>query len=296
MPPLTSGGLAMRDPIGIDSGLAVYAEGNGKPVLLLPAPHACTLAPEIDKPLARLLIDEGFRVVTFDPPGAFRSTRMPTVGMAEMLACAEEALAIADIATPVAVCGHSMASVCALGLALERPDLVECLILVGTTTGPAAALRYGGMPRCWPWWTRDFWSFIGRGALLALGLGNLATQKKLCAQTIMASYVNKSLVPDLPIAGDDHRSPPSPRASWAPKIRTLDYEPRLAEIHVPVVICAGRHDPQTTPMANEQVAARIPGARIAYFERSGHYPFIEQPDEFRTVIASFLLPAQSRAG
>jgi alpha-beta hydrolase superfamily lysophospholipase len=112
-------------PIRIEQGLAVYADGTGDDILLIPTPHACTAGPEINKPLARLLVATGLRVITFDPPGAFRSTRQPSVSMDEMMQCSQEALRIADIGTPVMVCGHSMASVCAIGIALERPTIAR---------------------------------------------------------------------------------------------------------------------------------------------------------------------------
>jgi pimeloyl-ACP methyl ester carboxylesterase len=254
----------------------------------MPTPHACTTAPEIDKPLAQLLIGMGFRVVTFDPPGAFRSHRPPFVGMAEMLGCAEEAIAATGVATPVRVCGHSMASVCAIGLALERPDLVSRLLLVGTTTGPRAALRSGGMPLCWPWWSRAFWTFAIRGARLALGRGNLAVQKKLCRQTTLASFVNPALAPSLELHDGDNRVKASPRSVWAARIRAIDYQARLPAIHVETLVCSGRHDPQTTPTANNKVALGIRNARLVTFDRSGHYPFVEEPDRFRAVVGPFI--------
>ena len=34
--------------------------------------------------------------------------------------------------------------------------------------------------------------------------------------------------------------------------------------------------------------ALIPGSRLAYINKSGHFPWLEQPDEFRRVVAEFL--------
>jgi pimeloyl-ACP methyl ester carboxylesterase len=275
-------------PIAVESGLAVYADGAGDPILLVPAPHACTLAPEIEKPLARLLVQAGYRVISFDPPGAFRSTRRPAVSMAEMIECCVEALGVAGLDGPVHVCGHSMASVCALGFALEHPAVVRSLALVATTSGPRAAIRYGGMPRCWSLWSASFWTFSVRGARLALGLGNLAVQNRLCEQTMRASFVKRELAPEIPVAKGERSMPASPRSAWAARIRGVEYEPRLGEIHVPVLVCAGRMDPQTTPRANAAVASRIPGARLVFFESSGHYPFAEERAKFARVAADFL--------
>lgn len=275
------------EPISVEEGLAVYHEGTGEPILLIPTPHACTSAPEIDKPLAKSLIEAGYEVLTFDPPGAFRSTRQASVSMDEMIECCMEALDRAGVRGPILVCGHSMAGVCALGLALERPDIARGLLLIGTTTGPGAAVKYGGMPWCWRPWSRSFWAFNIRGARLALGAGNLAVQKKLCAQIFKASYLNRRLAPAIDVTRADRGRPASPRARWAAKIRAIDYEPRLGELRLPVLVCAGRHDPQTTLAANQRVAAGIPGARIVIFERSGHYPFVEEAEVFSEVVREF---------
>ena len=277
----------VTEPLSVVDGLAVYRHGRGTAVLLIPTPHACTTGPEIDKPLARSLVAAGFEVITFDPPGTFRSTRPPAVSMDEMLQCSAEALDRARTTTPIPVCGHSMASVCALGLALQAPHLVRALLLVGTTTGPRAAVRYGGMPWCWRPWSASFWAFNLRGARLALGLGNLAVQKRLCGQIMQASYVDDRLAPAIDVVAGDRSRAASPRARWAAKIRRIEYQSRLTEIRVPALVCAGRHDPQTTIVANERVASGIPGANLVIFERSGHYPFVEEAQEFRNVVQRF---------
>jgi len=280
-------------PFRLHHGLAVYVRGEGEPLLLLPAPHACSAGPEIGKPLADRLVALGRRVVSFDPPGAFHSLRRPAVGMPEMLACAVQALEVAQVEGPVVVAGHSMASLCALGFALEHPERVSRLLLVGTMTGPAAALRAGGMPRCWPWWSARFWAFAVRGLRLSLGLGNLAVQERLCRQTVAASYFGPAPPAPLPPFADRFH-PASPRARWAFRIRSLDYAARLGEIRVPTLVCAGLKDPQTTLAANRAVSEGITGAELRTFARSGHYPFAEEPEAFAAVARRFLAGGEAK--
>lgn len=277
----------MASLVTTENGLAVYMYGVGDPVLVMPTPHACTPGPEMTKPLAQLLIGLGRRVITFDPPGAFRSTRGPRVGMQEMIDCAAEAIDKANVRGALTVCGHSMASLCAIGFALSHPDRTSRLLLVGTMTGPRAALTFGGMPRCWNWRSVEFWAFVIRGLRLSFGIGNLRVQQQLCLQTMESSYYlrpAKSAPPD-PAA---RSMPASPRVVWARRIRDIDYSDRLKEIGVPTLVCAGRHDPQTTPRANQAVADGIPRARIVMFEQSGHYPFEEQRERFSEVVEHFL--------
>jgi pimeloyl-ACP methyl ester carboxylesterase len=49
----------------------------------------------------------------------------------------------------------------------------------------------------------------------------------------------------------------------------------------------GRHDPQTPWLDNAAIAA-LQNGRLEVFEHSGHYPFLEEPDRFATVVAGFL--------
>jgi proline iminopeptidase len=50
----------------------------------------------------------------------------------------------------------------------------------------------------------------------------------------------------------------------------------------------GRQDPQTPWLDNAVIAATLQNGRLEVFERSGHYPFLEEPDRFAAVVAGFL--------
>ena len=55
----------------------------------------------------------------------------------------------------------------------------------------------------------------------------------------------------------------------------------------------GRHDPQTPWPANAEIAAALPAGHLEVFERSSHYPFVEEAERFAAVVAAFL-HAQAR--
>jgi hypothetical protein len=80
-------------PCAQSDGLAIYCFGRGEPILFMPYPHAASV---VGDPMPTAII-EGLeqanrQVVTFDPPGAGRSTRLARLDLAEMLDGAEEAL------------------------------------------------------------------------------------------------------------------------------------------------------------------------------------------------------------
>lgn len=55
--------------------------------MLFPYPHAHTVEPMAKGQLSKILQDLGFSVITFDVPGAYRSTREPNGTIEEMLEC-----------------------------------------------------------------------------------------------------------------------------------------------------------------------------------------------------------------
>jgi hypothetical protein len=48
-------------------------------------------------------------------------------------------------------------------------------------------------------------------------------------------------------------------------------------VGVPALVCVGRHDLQAPSLDNAAIAAALPAGRLEVFERSGGYPFVEEP-------------------
>jgi pimeloyl-ACP methyl ester carboxylesterase len=65
---------------------------------------------------------------------------------------------------------------------------------------------------------------------------------------------------------------------------------RLARQRIPLLIITGRHDRVTTPAVAFRVAEalRVPAGGVVTFERSGHRPWAEQPDDFFDRVRGFL--------
>lgn len=281
-------------PVTCHEGLAVYAIGSGEPLLLLPYPHGSTHHAMAEGSLAALMAELGRRVITFDPPGAYRSTRPMRGNMAEMLDCAEETLNLCGVAEPVDVMGHSMGGLCALGLAIERPLLVRRLLLVCTLSGWPAALRWS-VPHNWsPWRDRAWWQCMWWGTKKMLGRDNLALHKRLDNVVERASFVDEGHAELWVIEpGDEQRLAP-PRSAWLRAVRRVDYRGRLSEVRVPALICVGRHDPQTPVPCGLELDNGIPNTTLVLFEQSGHVPFVEEPRRFAdTVIRFFAETCQS---
>ena len=66
-----------------------------------------------------------------------------------------------------------------------------------------------------------------------------------------------------------------------------DLRQQLQTLNRPVLIVQGHQDPVGDKTA-EDIHDVIPGSRLRYIARAGHYPWLEEPDEFRRIIAEFL--------
>jgi proline iminopeptidase len=62
----------------------------------------------------------------------------------------------------------------------------------------------------------------------------------------------------------------------------------LPNIAAPTLAIAGRYDWVTPASQAEAIAAGIPNAEVKVFEESGHFPFIEERDEFLDVVGRFV--------
>jgi pimeloyl-ACP methyl ester carboxylesterase len=72
------------------------------------------------------------------------------------------------------------------------------------------------------------------------------------------------------------------------KIVRENIQTELSQITVPTLVCWGEHD-QTTPIhQGEMMAQLIPNSKLVRFEKSQHYPFIDESSKFIGEVNSFL--------
>jgi proline iminopeptidase len=68
----------------------------------------------------------------------------------------------------------------------------------------------------------------------------------------------------------------------------VDMWPAVRALRTPTLIINGRFDANVAPETAWKIHQAIAGSRIRYFERSGHFPFVEEPDLFVEVVEPFL--------
>lgn len=74
--------------------------------------------------------------------------------------------------------------------------------------------------------------------------------------------------------------------SWA-AIRDADLRRTLALVPRPTLVIAGEHDTVTTPAHAEEIASRVPGARLHVLP-AVHLSNVEHPDAFVALVTAFL--------
>ena len=276
-------------PYAVREGLAVYRIGSGEPVLFMPGPHrfqrpGMRSADAIISGLNLL----GRQVITYDPPGSGNSSRRANLGMKEMHDCADEALAVCRTPSPIDTIGHSMGGFALLAYVLERPLRVKRMVLVGTGSGQPSYMRAKGA--LWNPSHPNFYPFMAV-SLLHIAWPFLGPQKWMNNLIEYHSFQDKSHCEPEDMTLQDWFQPRSGRTDWHRIAVRLDYSQRLSEIHAPTLIVCGRYDPQFPADCSRGLAAGIPDARLVWFEKSGHYPFLEEADLFWNEVARFLSTA-----
>jgi proline iminopeptidase len=62
-----------------------------------------------------------------------------------------------------------------------------------------------------------------------------------------------------------------------------------SRLSMPVLVIAGTHDGAVQPEGLRELARRLPNARFVEYERSGHYPYLDEPDRFAGDVAALVL-------
>jgi proline iminopeptidase len=73
-----------------------------------------------------------------------------------------------------------------------------------------------------------------------------------------------------------------------PEMAKLDFRARLKDLQMPMLILSGRFDRGMLPRYAVQFKTYAPEAQFVMFEKSGHFPFVEEPEQFLRVVEDFL--------
>jgi 2-hydroxy-6-oxo-octa-2,4-dienoate hydrolase len=168
------------------------------------------------------------------------------------------------------IIGHSMGGTVSLGLALDHPERVRKVAVVGSPIvgdGLALFLRLaarrslaGLFYQVFPLGVRFLSPFYAR---------DWKTWYKMFERDLSRTTLESF-----------HYSIAS--------LRKTDLRPRLGEIRVPAMGVYGRVDRIVDPRQGEMLAQSTPTAVVRYFERSGHFPMLDESERFYQTLCEFL--------
>lgn len=244
--------------------------GSGELVLMLPGMGALRSEYRF---LAPKLRDAGYRAVTADLRGQGDSSvpwptyDVPSVG--------NDILALIDHldAGPAHVIGTSFSPAPAIWAAVERPERVRSLVLIGAfarDTKPSPFMRAAIWFMMNNPWRAQTWRMFYRTLY--------PTQKP----PDFEDYLDQ-LTANLSQPGrfDAVKAFPSaPRQPW---------EERLTRVSVPALVVMGTKDPDfSDPVGEGQYLAEKTGGKLVLIEGAGHYPQTEMPQRTAQPVLEFL--------
>jgi proline iminopeptidase len=231
------------------------------------------------------------RLVYYDQRGNGRSGRPPLATLT-MPQLADDAAALADRlgADRMIVVGHSYGGFVAQELALRHPDRVAGLVLVDTTPGQLGDSDRPGDDQGPP-----------VPEELAAAMSSAPPTDADMAEgmrPLLRHYLHRLSPEDVAPRFADVVFDAAAMSRSMEVLAGWSAADRLPAVTAPTLILVGRHDVVTAPAQAHRIARRIAGAHVVEFDHSGHFPWLDQPDEFFAVLGAWLdeLAAGTGAG
>lgn len=246
--------------------MAVEIEGEGDAVLMI---HGLGGTSNTFQPQMAVLTGR-CRVIRPDLPGSGRSAVPEELSIGSMVASLVALCAAAGVASAHVV-GHSLGTIVAQHLAVERPGLVRSLLLLGALIEPSEPARDAQRKRA--------------AEARSNGMADVAqavSQASLSAETKAANlpavaFVRESLMRQ-------------PAVGYAMTCEALAAA-RAADaraIRAPALLITGADDPVAPPSVARQLAEQMAVARAEILPGCGHWASIEKAAEVNRHLAGFL--------
>ncbi|KAK0341391.1 hypothetical protein LTR94_026553, partial [Friedmanniomyces endolithicus] len=166
----------------------------------------------------------------------------------------------------------SMGGYVALEIMRQAPHRVRSLALIDTSARPDTAERADRR--------RAGIDSLKHGAFRGV-------TQPLMSELVHASKANGPVADSLKAMAARVGGPAFVRQQTA-ILNRPDARPFLSEIHVPTLIAVGDEDRITPPSVALEMQQAIPGSKLHVFERCGHLPALEQPEETSALLRGWI--------
>ncbi|MGZ8803221.1 MAG: alpha/beta fold hydrolase, partial [Mycobacterium sp.] len=226
-----------------------------------------------------------FRVIVPDMPGYGRSAKGvnrsdPFGYLADHIRGMLDELGI-DRAHLV---GNSYGGSCALRLALDTPQRVDKLVLMGPGgIGTTRGLPTPGLKSLLGYYGGDGPSVDKLGTFIRT---YLVYDGDAVPETLIQTRYESSIDPEV-VANPPLQRPAGLRTLWR-----MDFtrDPRLRTLQTPTLVLWGRDDKVNKPSGAAMLGERMPNADVLITAKTGHWVQWERADLFNAVTTAFLTP------
>ena len=216
-----------------------------------------------------------YRVITYDLRGMGKSEAPGRRGVTysvELHAKDLEGLLDTLNIPRAAIIAHAYGGIVAMQFAMKRPERVDAMVLVNTSA------RLGE-----PVWSQ---------ALCRAAIAELDGMEPLLEGT-MTRWFAPEVHRERPQVIQFYReivasTPPMGYAASARSLWQLDLLEGLGQVRCPTLVVAGEKDCTTLPAHHQEIAQRIPGARLVVVKNASHTVPEEQSEEFTRLTVEFL--------
>ncbi len=254
-----------------DQGIVHYETfGRGKPVVLL---HCWLGSWNYWYSTMEYLAEHKYKTYALDFWGFGESAKQGSFSVAEYVRMVDQFMERMGLER-ARVMGHSMGGTVSLSLALTHPQRVSRVAVVGSPivgSGLAFLLKLSGY--------RQF------ARLLYAVPGLLSVSMKL----LSISYAKDWRTLYDMLKKDLSRTTMESFSASIRDLRLTDLRPRLNELTIPAMGIYGRKDNIVDPGQGELIRQGVKTHVVHYFEKSGHFPMLDERDRFHTTILEFLI-------
>lgn len=253
-----------------DKGVVHYETfGRGRPVVLL---HCWLGSWNYWFPTMEYLAEHDFKTYALDFWGFGESANQGSFSVSEYVEMVDQFMERMGL-DRARVMGHSMGGTVSLSLALAYPNRVSKVAVVGSPivgSGLALPLKLSGY--------REI------ASLLYSIPGLLPSVIKLLSLTYAKDW--RTLYDML--KKDITRTTMESFSASIRDLRFTDLRPQLHELRIPTMGIYGRRDNVVNPKQGELIRKGVKSHVVHYFVHSGHFPMLDETDNFHTTILEFL--------
>lgn len=223
-------------------------------------------------------LSQSYRCIVMDMPGHGQSSHSPSGWTLDTIA-EDLALMIQELFhRPVTFIGQSQGGMVGIRLAARFPELVERMVLIGTSAREEPEFRITD------------WQL--RREILQNGTQQQRSQLFDRIQPLLNSRRWLEQFPQQ--AADDrqrmlHQDPQAMALALTAAVFTRgDIRSLLPDITVPVLVICGEDDPATPPELSMEIAHSLVSSELALLPETGHHPMLESAGQVTSLIRQFL--------